>query len=361
MRLMEDPPAFDNEPYSAPGAPAHLGSRAEPPHAPTPPLAPGGIHAEPPPVHRFAFVGSGAAFFALVVKNMLLSLVTLGIYLPWAKTERRQYLWQNIEIAGHRLRYHGTGKELLIGYLKVIAGYLVFVGAPMLVGKVLGKLAGGVLQAAFILGVLLLVPFAIWGSRRYLLSRTSWRGVRFRLGDGSGLEAKRFARVFVFGYLFTILSLGLFGPIWANRMHSVLLNATALGTKPFAYRGEDKVVFKMTLKALPLIFVSLGLYYFWYLAKLTRYQTENTWFDGARGELEITGGEILQLVLLQILALTFSLGLAFPWVTTYSLRFYLARMRFVGAIQFAHIYQADSQGDASADGLADALDVGIAL
>ena len=55
------------------------------------------------------------------------------------------------------------------------------------------------------------------------------------------------------------------------------------------------------------------------------------------------------------------LGLAFPWVTTYSLRFYLARMRFVGPIRFAQIYQADSQGDASADGLADALDVGIAL
>ncbi|MEY4514418.1 MAG: hypothetical protein RLZZ450_6540 [Pseudomonadota bacterium] len=346
---MQDPPAFDDSPYPAPGAPAE------------PALAGGGPHAGRPELHTFAFVGSGVAFFALVIKNMLLSLVTLGVYLPWAKTERRQYLWQNIEIAGHRLRYHGTGKELFIGYLKVIAGYLVFVGTPLLVGKVLGKVAGGVVQAALFLAVLLLIPFAIWGSRRYLLSRTSWRGVRFRLGDGSGQGAKRFARVFVFGYLFTILSLGLFGPVWANRMHAVLLNATALGTKSFEYRGEDKVVFKMTLKALPLILLTLGVYYFWYLAKLSRYQTENTWFDGARGDLEITGGEILQLVLLQILAVTFSLGLAFPWVTTYSLRFYLARMRFVGPIRFAQIYQADSQGDASADGLADALDVGIAL
>jgi uncharacterized membrane protein YjgN (DUF898 family) len=345
---MEDPPPFDDQLSPPQGAPAEQ-------------PAYGGPLASRPELHTFAFVGSGAAFFALVIKNMLLSLVTLGIYLPWAKTERRQYLWQNIEIAGHRLRYHGTGKELFIGYLKVIAGYLVFVGAPILVGKVLGKVAGGVVQVGLFLAVLLLIPFAIWGSRRYLLSRTSWRGVRFRLGDGSGTEAKRFARVFVVGYLFTILSLGLFGPIWANRMHAVLLNATALGTRSFEYRGEDKVVFKMTLKALPLILLTLGLYYFWYLAKLSRYQTENTWFDGARGDLEITGGEILQLVLLQILALTFSLGLAFPWVTTYSLRFYLARMRFVGPIRFAQIYQADSQGDASADGLADALDVGIAL
>jgi len=336
---MQDPPGFANElPYPAPSASAQ---RAE--------------------VHTFAFVGSGAAFFALVIKNMLLSLVTLGIYLPWAKTERRRYLWQNIEIAGHRLRYHGTGKELLIGYLKVIAGYLLFVGIPVLVGKVLGQLAGGVVQVLLFFALMLLIPLAIWGSRRYLLSRTTWRGVRFRLGDGTGRDAKRFARVFLFGYLCTIFSFGLFAPVWLNRMHSILLNATALGTKPFVYRGEDKVAFKMAMKALPLILLTLGVYYFWYLAKLSRYQTENTWFDGARGELEITGTEILQLVLLQILALTFSLGLAFPWVTTYSLRFYLARLRFVGPIQFAQIYQADSQGDASADGLADALDVGIAL
>jgi len=336
---MQDPPVYaDQASYPAPSAPT-----------------PGGE------VHHFAFVGSGAAFFALVIKNMLLSLVTLGIYLPWAKTERRQYLWQNIEIAGHRLRYHGTGKELLIGYLKVIAGYLIFLGIPILVGKVLGQLVGSIVQFSLVLALMLLIPFAIWGSRRYLLSRTTWRGVRFRLGDGSGRDAKRFARVFVFGYLGTVFSLGLFGPVWLNRMHSILLNATSLGTKPFVYRGEDKVAFKLAIKALPLILLTLGVYYFWYLAKLSRYQTENTWFDGARGELEITGTEILQLVLLQILALTFSLGLAFPWVTTYSLRFYLARMRFVGPIQFAQIYQADSQGDASADGLADALDVGIAL
>jgi Bacterial protein of unknown function (DUF898) len=137
-------------------------------------------------------------------------------------------------------------------------------------------------------------------------------------------------------------------------------NATALGTKPFEHRGKDKVIFKMTLRALPLILLTFGVYYFWYMAKLSRYQTENTWFDGARSELEIPGGEIFQLVLLQILALTFSLGLAFPWVTTYSLRFYLARMRLVGPIRFAQIYQADAQGDASADGLADARNALVA-
>jgi uncharacterized membrane protein YjgN (DUF898 family) len=61
--------------------------------------------------------------------------VSLG-YMPWAKTERRKYLWQNIEIGGHRLRYHGTG----IGYLKVVLGYLLFVGLPVLANQLGGRL-----------------------------------------------------------------------------------------------------------------------------------------------------------------------------------------------------------------------------
>ena len=312
-------------------------------------------------VLTFTFMGSGSAFFALVIKNMLLSLLTFGLYLPWAKTARRQYMWQNIEIAGHRLRYHGTGKELFVGYAKVVLGYLIFVATPIGATKLLGKPVGITVQVLLSLALAVLIPFAIWGSRRYLLSRTTWRGIRFRLGDGTGREAKRFAKTMVLGYLLTIVTLGLYGPIWTNRMHTIVTNSTALGTQPFSYRGEDKVVFKMALKAIPLVLLTLGLYSFWYASKLLRYQAENTWFDSAHGELHISGGELFQLLLLQVFALMFTLGLAFPWVTTYSLRFYLSRLRFVGPIQFDRIYQAASSGDASANGLADALDVGIAL
>jgi uncharacterized membrane protein YjgN (DUF898 family) len=68
------------------------------------------------PRHRFAFRGEGLALFTLILKNMVLTLVTLGVYLPWAKTERRKYIWQNIEIVGHCLRYHGTGRELFSSF-----------------------------------------------------------------------------------------------------------------------------------------------------------------------------------------------------------------------------------------------------
>ena len=311
----------------------------------------------PGPVHTFAFRGEGLALFTLILKNMLLTLVTLGVYLSWAKTERRKYIWQNIEIAGHRLRYHGTGKELFFGYLKVVGAYAVFIGLPMLVTFIAGKVAGTILQVVLFFGLIAVVPYAIWGARRYLLSRTSWRGIHFRL-DG---DANAYAKTLVLGYLATVFSLGFYGPIWMNRIHRMMTNATAIGTRHFEYRGSDKDAFRITVKGILLTLLTLGFYGPWLQAKLLRFHLGNTWFDGAHGETDLSGSDLFVLALIQVFGVTFSLGLAFPWIASYTLRYVLERTRFVGPIDFAHVYQAASSGSATADGLADALDVGLAI
>jgi uncharacterized membrane protein YjgN (DUF898 family) len=307
--------------------------------------------------HEFSFHGTGMAFFALILKNLVLTLLSLGIYLPWAKTERRTYLWQNVELAGYRLRYHGTGKELFVGYLKVAVAYALFLGIPLLVGKLLGQTAMGIARGLLVIALIPLIPFAIWGARRYLLSRSSWRGIHFRLGDG----AQAYASKLIIGYLLTIVTLGLYAPIWMNQLYRVMTNHTALGTKSFEYRGTDKAAWTIGIKGFFLSVLTLGVYFFWYRAELLRYQMSNTWFDGAHGESSLTGGQLLTLTLLQLLGLPLTLGIAFPWIACYSLGFTLARIRFVGPVDLASIYQAQTRGDAAADGLADALDLGAGL
>lgn len=310
-----------------------------------------------PVQHRFAFRGEGLALFTLILKNMLLTLVTLGIYAPWAKTERRKYMWQNIEIAGHRLRYHGTGRELFIGYAKVMLAYGTFIGLPMLIGWVAGKTTALIVQLGLALALLGVIPYAIWGARRYLLSRTSWRGVHFRL-EG---DAHAYAKMFIGGYLLTLVTLGFYGPHWMNRLYRAMTEASALGTRRFEYRGSDKQAFRIMAKGVLLTLVTFGIYGFWYQANLLRFHLENTWFDGAHGETDLKGTDMLMLTCIQIFGLVFSLGLAFPWIAGYSLQYVLSRTRFVGPIDFAHIYQAGARGDATADGLADVLDVGLAI
>src|SRR5690606_41149011 len=125
----------------------------------------------------------------LAVGNLLRTIITLGIYEPWARTRTRRYLWSAVEFAGEPLVYHGTGKELFVGRIKgtfaIWAIVFVAVAATILVGRMLGPAAleMGVLDLVLYLSMMagmgLLVVIAIIGGRRYRMSRTSWRGIRF--------------------------------------------------------------------------------------------------------------------------------------------------------------------------------------
>lgn len=315
--------------------------------------------APPPPAgprYQMAFHGTGGGLFVLILKNVLLTLLTFGIYAAWATTAKRKYLWQNVEFHGQRLVYHGTGRELFVGYLKVVAGYIIFLAVPTLIRQLSTTLAA-VVQVAMALGVLALIPFAVYWSRSYLLSRTTWRGIRFSMEPGAG----PFARTFVVGYLLTLLTLGLYGPVWLNRVRKVNIDRTRFGTQAFRYDGSDLEVWKMSIKGFLLSVLTLGVYYFWFIAELSRYELAHTHFQGARGHLDLSGWDVCKLTLIYLLGTTLTLGLAFPWLATYATRFLLARLTFEGPIDFAAVSQGEALGHAAGDGLADALDVGVGL
>src|SRR5215470_15846849 len=76
-------------------------------------------------VVRATFQGDGPVLFGLYVQNILLSIVTLGIYWFWGKVRIRQYLYGQVALEGGTFSYLGQGKELFIGWLKAIGLFLV--------------------------------------------------------------------------------------------------------------------------------------------------------------------------------------------------------------------------------------------
>jgi uncharacterized membrane protein YjgN (DUF898 family) len=317
---------------------------------------PSGSSTAAPGSYRFRFHGSGSAFFVLVLKNLLLTLVTCGLYAPWAKTERRKFMWQNTEFHGQRLVWRGTGQELFIGYLKVALGYALFVGLPALVHR-FWPVAGLVVQGVALVALISVIPFAVYWSRAYLLSRTSWRGVSFALEPG----ARPFAKAFIVGYLLTLVTLGVYAPIWLNRAYTISMNRTFFGDARFRYDGKDGEVWRLAMKGFFLSLLTLGIYYFWYAAELARYRAEHTYFGNARGRSSLQGGELFRMGLVYIFGTTLSLGLAFPWVACYLLQGVLSKLTFEGEIDFARVGRADARGSAVADGLADAMDLGLSI
>ena len=71
-----------------------------------------------------SFRGKGSEFFGVVVVNWLLTVITLGLYYPWAKERTLKYLYANTYLENDRFQFSGTGKEMFVGFIKVFGMFL---------------------------------------------------------------------------------------------------------------------------------------------------------------------------------------------------------------------------------------------
>ncbi len=123
------------------------------------------------------FTGTGSEYFRIWIVNLLLTIVTLGFYFPFAKARRLRYFHGNTLVGGHALGFHGDPWKMLRGYVLM----LVFAGAYAGAGH-FSPVAGAVAAVAFAL----LWP-ALWqSSLRFRLANTSWRGLRLRFSGSLG-------------------------------------------------------------------------------------------------------------------------------------------------------------------------------
>ncbi|ENB8030873.1 TPA: DUF898 family protein, partial [Shigella sonnei] len=123
------------------------------------------------PSHSFVFHGTGERYFLICVVNVLLTIITLGIYLPWALMKCKRYLYANMEVNGQRFSYGITGGNVFVSCLVFVFFYfaiLMTVSADM-------PLIGCVLT----LSLLVLLIFMAAKGLRYQALMTSLNGVRF--------------------------------------------------------------------------------------------------------------------------------------------------------------------------------------
>jgi uncharacterized membrane protein YjgN (DUF898 family) len=164
---------------------------------------------QPPPLppQGAAFSGGRRDFFRLVSRGALLELITLGFYRFWLATDIRRHLWVNTAIDGDAAEYTGRGKELLIGFLFAMAILVPIYLAYFLI-SVEAERYQGFASVPLVIAFYAFGQFAIYRARRYRLTRTIWRGVRFWM-DGSGWAYAGRAMLWT---LLTVVTLGLAWP-----------------------------------------------------------------------------------------------------------------------------------------------------
>ena len=152
-----------------------------------------------PNQYPFVFTGSKSEYFRIWIVNLLLTIVTLGIYSAWAKVRNTQYLYGHTSVAGSSFAYLATPLSILKGRLIAVAVFVIFS-----VIQDFMPFVGLILIPVFIAAM----PWIITRALSFQLRMTGWRNLRFGF-DGKTAGA---AMAFIVWPLVGILSMGIMLP-----------------------------------------------------------------------------------------------------------------------------------------------------
>ena len=146
----------------------------EPPVPPGPPTAPPSEARRPRDIEawRLAFTGDGGVYFGVWIVNVLLTIVTLGLFTPWARRRTIKYFYGHTLVADSPLEFTAGIRGMVFGFLLLAAFYIAL--------NVAAETGQHVVYFAIVAGGAVLAPF-LWGSAmRFRLGHTRWRGLRLR-------------------------------------------------------------------------------------------------------------------------------------------------------------------------------------
>lgn len=309
--------------------------------------------------YKLNFFGKGTDFFGIIVVNWLLTVITLGIYYPWAKAKVLQYIYGATSLNDDRFTFHGTGKEMFKGFIKAILLFVCLYGVLFLFISLKMPFIGIFVFYALFLAI---IPIAIHGSYRYRMSRTSWRGIRF----GYRGDRNKFLRLFFKNVLLTIITLGIYGA-WATvEIRTYILSHIRMGSIKFRYKAEGGDFFLLNLKGYFLTIITLGIYSFWWQKELFDFYVNNLYMEKDEQRIRMkstaTGGDFFALIVVNMLLLIFTLGLGYAWVVMRTFNFIVQNVQLEGNIDLDVIAQTEEEyKDATGEDIGDMLDIDFAF
>ncbi|MCY7398603.1 MAG: DUF898 domain-containing protein, partial [Sphingomonas bacterium] len=179
------------------------------------------------------FTGSWREYLPIAASNVLLTIVTLGIYRFWAAARQRRYLWSRTEVIDDTLEWTGSGKEMFFGFLMVtvvLLPFFLFVqfAFPALMARGMETAAGG-LFTLFYVAIIYLGGVARFRSLRYRLSRSWWRGIR----GGSDEPGWNYGGEYLGRHALSAMTMFILFPWAATRLWNSRWNAMSFGQLRF--------------------------------------------------------------------------------------------------------------------------------
>lgn len=348
----------------------------------------------------FAFDGNWREFAPVAFTNLLLTIVTLGIYSFWARSRERRYLWSRTRFIDDQLEWTGTGRELFLGYILALVLFLLPIGLLQLVIQSLILRGQGAIAGILMLGLYLLILWAagvaIFRALRYRLSRTYWHGIR----GGSDDNGFRYGVSFAWRTIVGFLALGLlvpwatvglsnrrwramsFGPlqfdagasasplIWRYLLYYLLPILLVIGggllafifrssvPEPASAEEAQRALFLVVIVFYLVFFVLFGLIALFYYSAYFREVVDNLTLGELSFGFTARTLDWLKLMAGNIALVVFTLGIGIIFVSYRNWAFFVRHMQAYGEIDLEGLTQSQTRTLGTGEGLLDALDVG---
>jgi uncharacterized membrane protein YjgN (DUF898 family) len=207
-------------------------------------------------------VGRGGEFFVIALVGYLLTLVTLGIYAPWFLVKVLRFFFDNTTATAqdgtrYQLRYSGTGGEL---FVTILVGYLL---------------------TMITLGIY--YPWFLCKLQKTILGRVAVleNGQQAGVLDFVGRGGELFVTLLV-GAILTVITLYIYFSWFQVKLNKFFLANTRvhLQGRSFAgdFTGTGGELFVINLVGGLLTGLTLGIYGFWFLARLIRFHYNSSAF-----------------------------------------------------------------------------------
>ncbi len=306
---------------------------------------------------RLDFVGKPIDFFFVLLKNLLLTLVTLGLYYPWARAQRLRYIYNNTRIGDHALSFTGHGLEIAKGYLMVILFYLSISGLSILVQSQSASypFLGFIIMLVVFFLMYMLIGFAIWSAQAYRASRLRYRSIYFSQDPSA---RRLFVMQVTFDFILTLVTFGLYLPVTLHHINQGLIDGLRWGNQNFHYTATLRSSYKLSLFNFFASIFTLGLYFPFANAKRLNFTFNHTTLgQDMRLSLQLKALDVLKISFFPVIANTLTLGLAFPWVDAYRRRTLYRMITVNGSLNYTDVHQIKAPGSARGEGLSDFLNL----
>ncbi|MGK0441733.1 MAG: uncharacterized membrane protein YjgN (DUF898 family) [Pseudohongiellaceae bacterium] len=176
---------------------------------------------------RFDFRGDGTEYFKIWIVNLLLTIVTFGIYSAWAKVRNTRYFYSNLYLDGNNFRYLAKPLTILKGRIIAVIAFVIY-----------SYISQQNPIAGIILAVLLLIamPYLINKSLAFNHRMSAYKNIQFRF---HGRYGEAFMAFFVWP-LIGLLSFGILYPMALLKINQFLVNNSAYGTSRFEFSATYK-------------------------------------------------------------------------------------------------------------------------